>query len=217
MCVLLESGNTRQSFAKMNCLPVDCSAAAKSGARNSRTDSDVYVVGFGSNYFHIFGEDPIKISLSNNDNNNNDGSDNINASPVYSSNSCYTPMSLPKILPKELILSSVKKNSNGDSEESSAIRSAVLKNSSSHIKQIAVGKTNLVVLSKEEYDRKNVYQVGTINGYPYKTPIMTPLQIPVQCSQISTGRRHVLALFEGGNVCMSWGNNHLYVKKGFSL
>lgn len=45
---------------------------------------------------------------------------------------------------------------------------------------------------------------GTVNGINY--PILAPLKIsyPLNCMQISCGKKHVLALMEGGHV-LSWG------------
>lgn len=42
-------------------------------------------------------------------------------------------------------------------------------------------------------------------GRAFSEPMRVPLGVPLRCMQVACGRKHVLALMEGGFV-MSWGN-----------
>ncbi len=46
----------------------------------------------------------------------------------------------------------------------------------------------------------------TIAGRAFPEPARVPLGVPLRCTQVACGRKHVLALMEGGFV-MSWGRS----------
>lgn len=52
-----------------------------------------------------------------------------------------------------------------------------------------------------------IYMTGTLHGRTHIKPTIQPARIPLKCTQISCGRRHTLALFEG-KVTMSWGSGY---------
>ena len=48
---------------------------------------------------------------------------------------------------------------------------------------------------------------GCLNGTVFDTPLRISLQSPLVCRQVALGRKHILALMQGGFV-LSWGNGH---------
>ena len=65
---------------------------------------------------------------------------------------------------------------------------------------VACGSTFTVAVTA----RGVPYQWGTLNGRAFPEPTRVPLGVPLRCTQVACGRKHVLALMEGGFV-MSWG------------
>lgn len=68
------------------------------------------------------------------------------------------------------------------------------------VQKIAVGMTHTAMIQKDR-----ILMSGTLHGYTYPYPIVKPAPIPLRCTDIVCGDRHVLALFEG-KVAMSWGS-----------
>ena len=70
----------------------------------------------------------------------------------------------------------------------------------SPVQKIAAGMTHVAMAQKD-----GILMTGTLHGYTYPNPILKPAPIPLRCTDIVCGDRHVLALFEG-KVVMSWGS-----------
>lgn len=70
------------------------------------------------------------------------------------------------------------------------------------ITAISAGFTHSAFISKGQ-----IYITGTIHGKVYVNPTIQVPKIPVKCTQISCGKRHVLALFEN-KTCMSMGSGY---------
>ncbi|EKU22126.1 hect domain and rld 4, partial [Nannochloropsis gaditana CCMP526] len=68
------------------------------------------------------------------------------------------------------------------------------------VQDIACGATFTIALTS----RGVPYQWGTVNGRAYPEPSRVSLGVPLRCLQVSCGRKHALALMEGGFVT-SWG------------
>jgi len=54
----------------------------------------------------------------------------------------------------------------------------------------------------------NISVLGTIRGKIRTKPMLISTKLPLKITQVASGRRHVLALLEGGVVTMSWGAGH---------
>lgn len=70
------------------------------------------------------------------------------------------------------------------------------------VEQLAAGLTHVTCTTE-----KGIYIMGTMHGVTYPVPTPRLAKIPLRCTQISCGRRHSLALFEG-KVTMSWGSGY---------
>ena len=71
---------------------------------------------------------------------------------------------------------------------------------SSSVSDVQVGSQFTTVLSQEG----KISICGTLNGVVY--PTLTPVEVncPLRCVQLACGRKHILALMDGG-IVMSWG------------
>ena len=68
------------------------------------------------------------------------------------------------------------------------------------IKDLICGSTYTLALTTSGH----VYQWGTVNGKIYPIPNKVPIAFPLRVIQVASGRKHALALLEGGFV-VSWG------------
>jgi len=68
--------------------------------------------------------------------------------------------------------------------------------------ELAAGMTHAAFVNDE-----GIYMLGTLHGVTYPYPTMKHAKIPLKCTQIACGRRHILALFEG-KITMSWGSGY---------
>ena len=68
------------------------------------------------------------------------------------------------------------------------------------VQDLVCGSTYTLALTTSGH----VYQWGTINGKIYPVPNKVPIAFPLRVIQIASGRKHALALLEGGFV-VSWG------------
>ena len=64
---------------------------------------------------------------------------------------------------------------------------------SNPIQYISSGAGHIVTV----HPSGQIYMTGTLHGKTYLQPSLQPARIPLRCTQISCGRRHTLALFEG--------------------
>lgn len=68
------------------------------------------------------------------------------------------------------------------------------------VKDLSCGSTFTVALTT----RGIPYQWGILNGRAFPEPTRVSLGVPLRCVQVACGRKHTLALMEGGYI-MSWG------------
>lgn len=149
---------------------------------------DKYVIGFGSNYFRLFGE-----------------CEEYNVPHENNRECCNLKVVIPNILPPNLM-----KEEKNLEEEISKKEIESLLHATSGISQIEVGATSITVL-RDDCDGSNenaIYSIGTLFGCTHKVPTPLPTRLPLKCTKIAAGRRHVLALMEGGQIVMSWGSDH---------
>lgn len=152
---------------------------------------DLHIVGFGSNYFHHFGDKPDIISLND------------------SKQSSSPEIVIPNLLPSYLI----KKDDLMHCDSPTGPREQMkklLQTKTSAITQIEIGATSITILTNDSDGSSGnvIYTLGTICGSIYKFPTPLPTRLPLACTKIASGRRHVLALMEGGQIVMSWGSDH---------
>eukprot|EP01035_Chromulina_nebulosa_P020662 gene20662-26789_t len=57
------------------------------------------------------------------------------------------------------------------------------------------------------YNNGSIWICGSLNGYIFPTLCPVEVQYPLRCMSISCGKKHILALMEGGFV-LSWGNGY---------
>lgn len=168
----------------------------------------MYAIGFGSNYFHIFGENPNHYNYIVNGNHNHD-KDKLSPWSL-------TKMTIPHLVPPNLINmpSKVTKplqcqsrsfDTPDDEKETLSNNADVsFNNGTSSIAHIDVGSTNVTILTNDS----TIYTLGTLCGFTCNVPKPLPTRLPIKCTKIAHGRRHVLAMMEGGSVVMSWGSDH---------
>ena len=73
---------------------------------------------------------------------------------------------------------------------------------------IQMGFSHLTMLIEDKDKKTHVYQMGSFCGHLFKLPKPVTISIPLKCTKIANGKRHVLAMMEGGSVIMSWGSDH---------
>ena len=180
------------------------------------------VLGFGNNFFYPFGSDSREVPQNllhndgkrNNNNNDNDGSDEIlkvdllpinpdgkisGANEEHDISSTTTA--------KEWLQSQLVSKSNNNKTSSS-------KFSSKSAPILSCGATHTSFVFPKHSTSAEISLMGTIFGRTYQKLTVQPTRLPLRIVQISSGRRHVLALSEGANdgggggVVLSWGAGH---------
>lgn len=193
-----------------------------------------HAVGLGSNYWHEFTDAATPLEFSYQD---GQESETFNGSDIRRSNDKITPplihvfpivqtedppkrskfkFSIKKLLQrkkkvKELTSDDTKLYSNGSEDNAGDSESLVENSSQSDIpfgvtdvptQKIVAGMTHAAMIQKD-----GILMTGTLHGYTYHYPVVKPAPIPLRCTDIVCGARHVLAVFEG-KVVMSWGSGY---------
>lgn len=183
------------------------------------------VLGFGNNFFYPFGSDsrevPQNLLLRNNDfkrnNNDNDGKSSsssdeilkvdllpINPDGIISNADEENDISSTTTA-KEWLQSQLVSNNNNNNTSKFSSKSAPI---------LSCGATHTSFVFPKHSTSAEVSLMGTIFGRTYQKLTVQPTRLPLRIVQISSGRRHVLALSEGANdgggggVVLSWGAGH---------
>lgn len=194
-----------------------------------------HMVGFGSNYWHQFSCAATRLDYSNQDENSFDLCDSNEKDSSYDKltpplinlftiSKIEIPPQKVKSKPSRFnfrkLLQRKKKEkspSQTDMERHEMEKSAISKASTSDsysylnlpfgsvnppVKQLVAGMTHLAIVHKD-----GILMTGTLHGHTYPYPMIKPACIPLNCTEIVCGDRHVLGLFEG-KVVMSWGSGY---------